>query len=369
MKLVAAALALVLCPASAAAQPVGRAYDQAVQARIAGDHARAAELLGPVVASDPGNADAQLQLGLALLGLGRLDEAEAAFRRTLAIAPNYADARLGLARVQQRRGNWAAAQAELALVDAGHPEAAPMRRQIEAGAAAARFNRWQIDLDGGYAFLTQDQPDWKEGALRVTHRTSVATALGAGLEVSRRFGLTDTYGELRFEQRFSNNSGSAYFFAGGTPNADFRPEWQIGLGGELRIRPGGSATLLTLDARQARYDIGDIQTLNPGVDQYLANGRAWIGARWINIFDEGGRHHSGWLLRGDTLATERLRLFAGAADAPDTSEGVVVGVFSLFGGFAYDVNESVTVRASIAHEDRDTGSDRLQLGLGAGWKF
>jgi YaiO family outer membrane protein len=127
--------------------------------------------------------------------------------------------------------------------------------------------------------------------------------------------------------------------------------------------------LLTLDVRQARYRIGDIQTLNPGVDQYLANGRLWIGARWINIFDQDGRHHSGWLVRGDMLATERLRLFAGAADAPDTSEGFVTEVSSLFGGFAYDVNERFTVRASVAHDDRDTGADRLQFGLGAGIRF
>jgi YaiO family outer membrane protein len=362
------AVALALCSVAAAAQTGDQAYDRAVQARIAGDHARAIELLGPVLAANPRNADAQLQLGLALLGLGRLDEAEAAFRRTLAIAPNYADARLGLARVEQRRGNWEAAEAALAGVDPGHAEAGPLRRQIEAGAAAARFSRWRVDVDGAYAFLTQDQRDWKEGSLRVTHQPTRATAVSAALEVSRRFGLTDSYGEMRFEHRFPNNQGSAYFLAAATPNADFRPEWQIGLGGEVRIRPGGTATLLTLDARQARYRIGDIQTLNPGIDQYVANGRVWIGARWINIFEDG-RHHSGWLLRGDVLATQRLRLFAGAANAPDTAEGSVVDVASLFGGFAYDVNERVTVRASLAHDDRETGADRLQLGLGAGFRF
>ena len=368
MKLVAAALALVLGCASAAAQAPGDVYDQAVQARMAGDHARAVELLGPVVASDPRNADAQLQLGLALLGLNRLDEAEAAFKRALALAPDYTDARLGLARVEQRRGNWVAAEAELAQVDLSHPEAGPLSRQIAAGAAAARLSRWRVDLDLARAFLTQDQPDWREGSVRLGHQASQATAVSAGLEVSRRFGLKDAYGELRVEHRLPDNQGSVYIFAGGTPEADFRPEWQLGLGGEVRLRPGGTATLLTLDVRQARYRLGDIQTLNPGIDQYLDSGRAWIGARWINIF-ENGRHHSGWLVRGDRIVTERLRLFAGAADAPDTSEGFVVDTFSMFGGFAYDVDERLTVRASLAHDDRDTGADRMQLGLGAGWKF
>lgn len=369
MKLAVLVLMLLFCSASASAQSPLGVYDRAVEARLAGDHARALALLEPFVAANPANADAQLQLGLALLGLGRIDEADAAFERTLAIAPNYDDARLGLARVEQRRGNWAAAEAELAPVPVDHPEAVPLRRQIKAQALAGRFSRWRLDVDGAYVPVTRNQPDWKEGSMRATHWPSRATAVSAAVELSRRFALSDAYGEIRVDHRFSNNGGSAYLLAGGTPNADFRARWQLGAGGEFRIRSGGAATLLTLDARQARYRIGNIQTLNPGIDQYLANGRAWIGARWINIFDQNGRRHSGWLVRSDLLATDRLRLFAGAAHAPDTSEGVVVDTSSLFGGIAYDVTERLSVRLSLAQDDRESGADRLQLGLGAGMRF
>jgi Tfp pilus assembly protein PilF len=191
MKFPAAALALLMCSASAAAQ-AGDPYDQAVQARMAGDDARAVELLRPVVAADPRNSDAQLQLGLALLGLGRLDEAEAAFRRTLEIAPDYADARLGLARVEQRRGNWAAAEAALAGVVADHAEAGPLRLQIQAGlrlqgSAVARRRGWRLRLP------RQDSPDWKEGSLRVTHQPSRATAVSAGWSTPAASVSTDTY--------------------------------------------------------------------------------------------------------------------------------------------------------------------------------
>jgi YaiO family outer membrane protein len=133
------------------------------------------------------------------------------------------------------------------------------------------------------------------------------------------------------------------------------------------VRGGPNPTTLTLDARQARYRAGDIQTVNPGIEQYVAGGRAWLTARWINIFDENGEHHSGWLGRGDFMANDRLRLFAGAADAPDVSEGVVVDTFSLFGGISYEVSERNTLRLSVAHEDRARGSDRLQLGAGLGF--
>ncbi|MDQ4088185.1 MAG: tetratricopeptide repeat protein, partial [Pseudomonadota bacterium] len=89
------------------------AYDQGVAARRAGDHLRALSLLRQAAAQEPANADVHLQIGLTHLALGQLDEAETAFRRTLELAPDYADARIALARLAQRRGDEAAALAEL----------------------------------------------------------------------------------------------------------------------------------------------------------------------------------------------------------------------------------------------------------------
>lgn len=361
-------VALLSC-APATAQSGQSAYDQAVEARRAGDHAHAIQLLAPLAAADPNNVDAQFQLGLALLSLGRLDEAEAALRRTLALAPDYSDARLALARVQQRRGDWAAAKAEIELADPAHPEAGPLRRQIEAGEETARLSRWRLDFDNTHSFLNEGQSEWQESAVRVAYLPSRARVVNGAFEVSRRFARTDTYGEIRIDHRFPKNAGSAYFFAGGTPNADFRPTWQLGVGGTVRISRARAATLVTIDVRQARYRIGDIQTLNPGVDQYLAKGRAWIGVRWINIFNHVGRRQGGWLVRGDLLATHQLRIFVGAADAPETSEGFVANTASLFGGMTYDLNKRVSVRLSVARDNREMGADRLHVGLGAGLKL
>lgn len=363
-----AALALVSATQPGAAPDPEQLYRDGVAARHSGDNARAVSLLRQVVAAQPDNADAQLQLGLALLADGRLGEAEAALRRTLEIAPDYDDARLGLARVAQRRGDRGAAIAALEPVNPGNSEAAGLRAQLEAGPEAAE-HRWQLDLDGSYSALEGSaQPDWQEGSARLRYQASERTAVGAGVEVSRRFGETDTYAEFRVDQRLSDGA-SAYVTVGGTPNADFRPEWQIGAGGNVRVVGGDDPTVLTLDARQARYRSGDIQTLSPGVEQYVAGGRAWLTARWINIFDEDGGHQSGWLARGDVMASDDLRLFAGLADAPDVSEGVVTDTFSLFGGASWDVSDRTTLRFSIAREDRDTGSDRVQAAVGLGLRF
>lgn len=352
------------CTAVAQAQPARGGYDQAVAARLAGDPARAATLLEPVVAADPRNSDAQVQLGLARLALGQLDAAEAAFKAALAVAPDYADAHIGLARVAQRRGDRAAAMRALDAAGPGNPEAAELRRQLDEMPDAPG---WQLDMDAAYSWLDGPQPDWRELAVQVRHQASAATAIGARIEYARRFDRNDIYGEVQLDHRLSD-AARVYATLGSTPNADFRPEWQIGLGGSLRVAGGSNATVLTLDARQSRFAAGDVQSLTPGVEQYIG-GRVWVTGRWINLFDETGTHRSGFLVRGDLQATEKLRLFAGYADAPDTDEGIVVDVRSLFGGASVDLGGGTALRLSVAHDDRATGADRTQLSMGFGLRF
>jgi YaiO family outer membrane protein len=360
------ALGLVSAGQPQAPAPAG-SYEDGVAARRAGDNARAIAILRDVVAHEPGNSDAHLQLGLALLAARDLDAAEASFRRTLDIAPDYDDARIGLARVQQQRGDRAGALSVLEPVSPTNQDAAGLRMQLTGGAEGSG-SRGQINVDGSYSALEGSQPDWREGSVQLRYQLTEDTAVSGGIEAARRFRNTDVYGEARVDQRVSDGT-SFYLSAGGTPNADFRPEWQIGAGGSARVRGGPNPTALTIDARQAHYRAGDIQTVVPGIEQYVLDGRAWLTARWINIFDETGEHRGGWLARGDFMANDRLRLFAGAADAPDVSEGVVVDTFSLFGGISYDVNARSTLRLSVAHEDRARGSDRLQIGAGLGWRF
>jgi YaiO family outer membrane protein len=367
----AAAWAALVLAAPVSAQQAADLYGEGVAARHAGDPARAADLLARLVAAEPENSDAHLQLGLALLALGRLDEAEGAFQETLRLAPDYADARIGLARVAQRRGDRRAALAALEPLGPANPEAAALRASLrgaagEAGASAP--GQVRLDVDLSYSDLDSPRADWREGAVRLQYQALDDIAVTGLVELSDRGAVSDVYLEARLDARLGAGRG-VYVSLGGAPNADFRPEWQIGAGGFARVRGGADPTVLTLDARQARYASGDVQTLSPGVEQYLGGGRLWLTARWINIFDEDGDHHAGWLARGDVMASDRLRLFAGLADAPDTSEGVVVDTFSLFGGLSYELNPRSLLRLSIAHEDRETGSDRLQINLGTGLRF
>lgn len=338
-------------------------YAAAVEARLAGDARRAVALLQTVVAQDPKNSDAQVQLGLAQLALGALERAEHAFTAALAIAPEYADARIGLARVAQRRGEWSLALDALALIDPANPDAAILRTQLTQSQTAPQ---WELGMEASYSSLSRPQSDWQEAAMQLRKQAGTTT-LAARIEYARRFAIDDVYLEGMIEQRISPGA-RGYVVVGATIDPDFRPQWQVGAGGSLRVRGGHNATVLTLDSRQARFASGDVQSLAVGVEQYIGGG-AWLTGRWINLFDERGTRRSGYLVRGDVQVSDPVRLFAGYSEAPDTDEGQVVAVRSLFGGAAIDIGPATSLRISIGHEDRATGFDRTQFGLGFGLRF
>ena len=295
-------------------------YRRAVAARLAGETKLATDLLARIVAAEPANADARLQYGLALLAAGRLDEAQQAFNATLHIAPGYEDARIGLARVHLRRGDRGAALDELNRVSANNAEAAELRAALVSSPTPAAAYGSRIDLDASYSDV-RNQRDWQDMSVRFTHSLNPSTRVAAAIEHARRFSRRDTLGEVRVDHRLSRRI-SAWIATGATPGADFLPRWQVAGGGAVKLSQGPAATVATLDARHSRYRTGTIRMFNPGVEQYLPGGH-WLTARMINVIEDGD-WASGWLARADVAATSRLRLFAGMADAPDVTEGVVV---------------------------------------------
>lgn len=342
----------------------GDIYNRAVAARLAGDAATAADLLRGVVAAEPANADAQVQFGFSLLALNRLDEAERAFKNALHIAPTYADARVGLARIAEQRGDKAAALHELDHISQPSPEAQALRQRLQDAPAS---ELWQADFDGSYSSLAGPISDWKEVSVQLRRQSGAGHAISGRVEYSRRFDMDDVYGEILVERKLSD-AARGYVSFGATASPDFRAKYQVGLGGSLRVRDGGYATVLTIDAKQSRFANGDVQSVSPGLEQYV-KGVGWLTARWINLFDERGKRRSGYMVRADVQALPALRLFAGTNKAPDTDEGTVVQVKGVFGGVIYDLSDRTVLRASISYDDRETGTDRTQVGLGIGVRF
>lgn len=379
----------------------------------AGRIARAVRNLARAAELDPDNSDIQVQLGSALLARGRFADARNAFRKALRLAPNYHDARAGLARVAIAQGSYGEAERELkALFERSpdHAEGKAVRAQLararaaraqEARAeadrrrrAAAESNavqerlsgdeaearpRWRFDLVGSYSHLSEGNEPWREGTSRLAYRFDTGTTLSAGIEVSRRFGAIDTLIDGRIDQQWSD-AFATYLRFGGTPKADFRPRVLVETGGTLRLANASGPigpTLAVLDLGYANYKTSDVGTIAPGIQQYFFDNRVWLTARFIGTLsklsdaesENRAERSGGYSIRADAQVTDRLSLFVGYANAPDTSDGRVFEAQSFFGGATFALDDSISLLVSAAQENRKDSYDRTSVNLGVAVRF
>lgn len=355
MKLAILAIIAFATPAEQGGWNHPLAYEDGVAAGVTDEKAGPAGLLRQVASTEKG---------------------ESILRPAPEIAPADEDSAAELLQVAQAQGDGATGDVSLLSAELQTGQEPSLRLTLEPLPPSLRpklepivnLPRLQLDLELSHSRIEGGQPHWREGSIQLSYRAKPSRAVSATAELSKRFGLTDLYGELRLNEQLSAGT-SLYLAVGGTPDARFRPKWQIQGGGSIRINGGPRATILTLDARQGRYSGGDVQSVAPGVEHYVAGGRAWLSGRWINVFDERGQHRSGWLARGDVMLNDRFRLFLGAADAPDSSEGVVIQTSSVFAGAVLEMSRTRLIRFSVTREDRGAAGNRVQIGAGLGLRF
>jgi YaiO family outer membrane protein len=409
-------------------------YQQGVAARLAGDLDTAIARLRAAAALAPRDADTALQLGLALAAAGAWEEAEASLRRTLDLAPGYADARIGLARLALQNGDPATAEVRLAPVlaaDADNLDALVLQGRIamarsamaeaeaafgralavepdyvdalvglgdarlaagrEAGArqafaqalsrdpasaeiagrlAAATPLLWRLDIGVDRSSLDTGD-DWRTTTLRLTRRLSADASLSLAAEASQRFGLSDTFVELRLDGRVAPNL-TGHVLLGATPDADFRPQRRLGIGAELALgRPLGAKagdSALRLDLRHDRYRDTDVLTVSPSFRHSFLDGDLALTVGWTGTY-AGSTHASGLSARVDLKLRDDIDFFAGYSDAPEITDGSPVGTTSLYGGLAWQVDDRLTLRAAILRERRETGQRRTEVALGLVVRF
>lgn len=334
-------------------------YQSAVADRLAGRPAEAVPKLEQVLAVRPDDVDARLNLGLALLALGRLDEAEVALVEVTRRAPTYVDAWVGLARVRQRRDDLPAARhaaSEAARLAPADADVSALLASLEPSPP------WRLDVGAARSRLSGGLPDWTEARVSVSRKLGAWSA-GAAVEVTERFDNTDVYLEARMDRTL--DGGGLYVAVGGAPDADYRPEIAFAVGGQARLSPRIDATL---DASVARYPTGTVIGLYPGLRATLPGDRIQLSARWINVRDENGVHRSGYSALVRWKATDRIALRAGYADAPESSEGATVDVKAWNLGADLGVTDRLTLRIGLLSEAREA-YDREELSLGLGWRF
>ncbi len=309
-----------------AAQPASD-YEAAVTARREGDLPRALALFDRMIAANSQNSDALVQRGYVHLALGDWQQAERDFRAALAIAPDYEDAKAGLAVISDR--------------GRGVP-----RGFVIAGGAFS-------DLDGGAS-------DWSEASLVAEAPVSKEVALGGRAAWYRRFGVDD----IEIEGRISAHPYDNLWLRasiGRTPSADFRPELALSTGVDLRIAEGPAATVLSLDTGWQRFPLQEVVSVTPGITQYFGGGRWWATLRGIGIVPSGGDLEVGVLGRLDHAPEEGQRFFVGAVNGPDTDLGIVTRVTSVFAGAEVPLGERWSILPSLAREWRHVGADRTEV--------
>lgn len=312
----------------ALAQDTG--YDRAVAARLAGDPALAVTLLEPWLAEHPGDADALVHYGYALLALGEHDRAEQAFADALALAPGYADALDGLALAAAHRSD----------------APAPRRSFVLAEGALS-------DLDSG-------QQDWHELGLAASLAAGERSTLDLRGNWYDRFGISDS----EFGALLTHRAGQDLWLRIGglvTPGADFRPEVGASAGLDYRF---AAHSVATIDASWQQFPAQTIWTLRPGFTQYLGGGRYALTVQASAAAASGRDVLVGASVRGDHFASDRTRFFVGAASGPETDLGIVRQTTSLFFGGEVALGADVSLLGSAAREWSGIGADRSEARIG-----
>jgi len=362
MLLAAAVLALspgMLQAAQLDAAARGRAL------RLSGHPADAIPLLQAAAREHPEDADVLLDLGLAYSVAGRLAEAEQTLDAAAHLAPAYPDLQVARARLAYFRQDFAEAQMRLSPVLAAHhenPEARELAMQI-ARARADGATPWRLDASYSAARLSRGLPGDRDAVVALGRSFAGGGAASVMVERLRRLGLDDTYGELQVASR------RGYLVLGGASRPYLRPRWTVRGGVTGLARPLDRRWALQFGAELtwSRYPVGDVRAISPTVT--LSAGEALsLSARWINLVDERNDYRSGYALRGAWRAARRLRLQAGWADAPESSDGVTQPVRTASLGAAFELDRKTTLRLDGAHEHR-RAYDRDELGLSVMHRF
>lgn len=346
---------IIECAAQAEhAQPSDVILEEANAARLAGDYAGAQRAIDGVLATEPMNADAWVQLGFLRSATGEAAQARAAFRRALDIAPDYDDAKLGLAQLAYRAGDiegareWLRSMSPARLQD---PEVRAFERSLMA--SAGNHVAWRWDAFAAYNELSNDLAPWREASLAVSRRDG-DISFGAGVEHVERFGLSDVYGEVRVGG--AAGQGTWGVALGGASHPSFRPEAAIRL--ELATAEDRDWALdgsLTI----ARYGVGEIDRFGLRVARRLG-ARARVNAQAIVVRDETGELRTGYSVGAAQRVGDKAELSLVWADAPESSEGATIDVRSLGLGIAVDVTPRLRLRVGALREERDA-FDRAEV--------
>jgi YaiO family outer membrane protein len=292
--------------------------------------------------------------------------AEQSFQRALALEPKNAEALVGIGDVRRAEGDEEAARQAYHEALAIEPGSADIEQRL----AVPPPRKWRLDIGSEVSDLTNGLGNWTDSSAGLAYRLSPRTIISGHTRLATRFGRTDVQLEGRIDQAFTP-AFSAYALAAMTPDADFLARYSVGAGASWQVVAPAKAfgpLSLNIDARYDDFADTGVTSIQPWIQGYILDGRLGLSARWVHAQDDTGTRADGYVLRADLAVTPRFNVFAGYADAPEIDDGALIPTRTVFGGISFDVSDPLTLRASIAHEERPT-FDRNIFGLGLTARF
>lgn len=375
-------------------------YKGGVEARLSGNHTKAADQLARALALSPEDPDALVQMGYTRLALGDATGASKSFAHALEEAPDYVDAQRGLAQSYLRAGSFDEAiqiyqqrpersregSDWLGLGDAYRlagrelsARSAYKTAHVDPSTAVDAQQRledpdffpFRMDVTVSGSELDHSPDAWREVAMRFGVKVSAETAVSVGSEWSRRYGSSDLYLDFRIDHDVTEEL-STYVVLGGAGQGDFRPDASMEFGISTKIA-GGHDTSTTAHGifalRRDLYGDESITTIKTGVDQSWADGDLLMSARLIKVLSNQDRTSTGWAAQGRLQLTNNLGLYAGYSDVPDTDSGRVSETMTSFAGISFDYASASRLELTYAVEERGAGVDRKTLAVSHSFRF
>lgn len=361
-----AILAALALPVSAQTRADER---EAVQdAYVAGDFARAEELLAGLLKNSPDDPDLLRRLAAVQAAKGDVELAQATIDRAYGLAPGDPDIQLARANILFWRGRLAEAELQagkVAQAQPDYPGLAALQSGIRREKDARRFRLRAVGIGASVS-----DADFASGISQTWYvqRGSVSAQWGEGRTASidvereeRR--VTDTHVAARVDIA---TGGNRYFVAGTvTPNPDFRETWSLGGGTEVAL--GRNSTLLA-DGRFAEYPGDDVAAFGLGLRQNLS-ARLQVSARSIHLFGGGDDYRFGASLRADYNHLHLGDFFAIVASYPDVENDGAQQLRAVAAGARFPLSDRVTIGLTGEYESRENSYDRTAVSLDLRWRI
>lgn len=217
-----------------------------------------------------------------------------------------------------------------------------------------RYRRTALEVAaGGSRFQRLPVSDWREQRVQVSRRGAGRDDYWLRVQRLERFDARDHEFTLGASRVWSD-AAWGWLELGGTPQADFRPDWQLALGGEWAPRGGVDAVgrptwtgRLTL----AEYDTGTVASATAGL-RYWWTERTALGGSINLTRDEEADYDPGWQVRIDHRFAAGLRAYLGYADVADTVRGRTVSTRTWFGGLAVCLSPRLELFVDLNRDDR-----------------